>query len=108
MKMRTIPEAARELNRSESFLRRGVETGKWKIFQAGRRTLLDVEDVARQLGPDRAGVGLLEISRLTGLSMNQIRCGIREGWLPHWVDRKKYLMDPDEVRRAIQDRMQKK
>lgn len=108
MKMRTIPEAARELDRSESYLRRGVNAGKWRIFKAGNRKLVDVDDVARQLGPDRPGVGVSEISQATGLSPNQIRCGIREGWIPHWINRKKYLMDPDEVQRAISDRMQKK
>ena len=89
MKMRTIPEAAKELNRSESFLRRGVESGRWSVFQAGRRALVDVDVISSQLGPDRAGVDIKEISRQTGLSMNQIRCGIREGWIPYWVDRKR-------------------
>ena len=108
MKMRTIPEAARELGLSESFVRRGVDAGKWKIFQAGRRALVDVDEVAQSKSPSRPGADIPEISRQTGLSHNRIRHGIRDGWIPHWVEGKKYLMDPDEVSRAIQDRMTKK
>lgn len=108
MKMRTIPEAAKELGLSESFLRRGVEAGKWKIFQAGRRTLVDVEEVAQSKSSARPGADVSGISQLTGLSDHRIRQGIRDGWIPHWMDGNKYAMDPDEVQRAIQDRMQKK
>ena len=106
--MRTIPEAAKALNRSESFLRRGIEAGKWNVFQAGRHVLVDVDDLAQQIGPDRSGLDVAGISKLTGLSQNQVRQGIQDGWLPHWKNRKKYLMDPEEVKRAILDRMQKK
>lgn len=106
MKFATVRMAAKELKVSESRLRRDAAAGKINHLMIGNRVTIDM-DFAREFYPTPTGegIGIKELSEITGLAQCAITRGAQEGWLPYWREGKRYLYDKDAVLEALIKRM---
>lgn len=105
MKFATIREASVALNISEDRLRRAVKCGDIPHMKLGTRTVVDIDRVGELL-KKREGVNIATVSSETGLSASAIRRAVREGWLTCDKSGRAFLFNMDEVRAAIEARMQ--
>ncbi len=105
MKFATIREAAVELTISEDRLRRAVKNGDIPHMKLGTRTVVDIDRVAELLKRPE-GVNIATVSSETGLSVSAIRRAVREGWMPCDKTGRAFMFDMDEVRAAIEARIQ--
>lgn len=105
MKFATIREAAVELTISEDRLRRAVRNGDIPHMKLGTRTVVDIDRVAELLKRPE-GVNIATVSSETGLSVSAIRRAVREGWMPCDKSGRAFMFDMDEVRAAIEARIQ--
>lgn len=105
MKFATIREASVALDISEDRMRRAVRNGDIPYMRLGTRTVVDIDRVAELLKRPE-GVNITTVSSETGLSVSAIRRAVREGWIPCDKSGRAFLFDMDEVRAAIEARMQ--
>lgn len=104
MKLRTITEAAKELQISQSRLRRAVRAGQVSYLMMGNRQLVDV-DTAQALRSPEGGITINELSELTGLRVSTIYRAVQEGWMPSSKQGRALVFDKDEAQKAIQGKM---
>ena len=98
MKLRTIRDAAEMLGVNENRVRRAARDGN--------RTLVDVDAARGVLSPEPEGVKIDVVSEETGLTVTAIRRAVRDGWLPYIKPGKAYLFRMEDVRAAIEKRME--
>ena len=94
MKLRTIRDAAEMLGVNENRVRRAARDGRIPSMQLGNRTLVDVDAARGVLSPE------------PGLTVTAIRRAVRDGWLPYIKPGKAYLFRMEDVRAAIEKRME--
>ena len=104
MKLRTINEAAKELNVSQSRLRRAVRAGQVNYLMMGNRQLVDVDSAQSLRGPE-GGISINELSDLTGLRVSTIYRAVQEGWMPYDKRGRALVFDKDAAQAAIQGKM---
>ena len=97
MKLVTINEAAPMLGKSTQQLRRGVDSGRYPYVPIGSRKLVDVDELREIIRAESARIGIKEAAELTGLPVNTIRRGVREGWIPSTKVGKEYEILPGEL-----------
>lgn len=107
MKFMTIPEAAKYFEIDVQVIRRGVQSGKYPLMRVGNRSLLDVDGMREIVEAERrVGLSIEDVHEMTGLSIGTIRRGIKEGWLPCWKRGTAFQFDEDELRQALQARIE--
>ena len=80
--------------------------GRIPSMQLGNRTLVDVDAASGVLSPEPEGVKIDVVSEETGLTVTAIRRAVRDGWLPYIKPGKAYLFRMEDVRAAIEKRME--
>lgn len=111
MKLRTLSEAAYELEISRSKLRAGLASGRYPGgIHVGSRWMVDVSEVRPVLEAEEAGHGisLSACARALGIPASTLRRMALHGLVPCKRIGGKYSMDPDAVEAAIRWRMMKK
>lgn len=105
--MATPNEAAKALNISAQLIRSGIKTGRFPCLYLGTRMMVDLELLGSILANERSvqGISIEEVSELTGLKVSSVRRGVRDGWIPAVLSGGKYLFQPEEVLKAITERM---
>lgn len=106
MKLRTIRDAAEMLGVNENRVRRAARDGRIPSMKLGNRTLVDVDAARGVLSPEPEGVKIDVVSEETGLTVTAIRRAVRDGWLPYIKPGKAYLFRMEDVRAAIEKRME--
>lgn len=106
MKLRTIRDAAEMLGVNENRVRRAARDGLIPSMQLGNRTLVDVDAARGVLSPEPEGVKIDVVSEETGLTVTAIRRAVHDGWLPYIKPGKAYLFRMEDVRAAIEKRME--
>ena len=79
MRLKTIPEAARELGWDIQRFRRRVQSGGVPRYVLGGRTLVDVDEAARILDKETGSISVQDASALTGLSETILRRAAQAG-----------------------------
>ncbi|MEG1515881.1 MAG: hypothetical protein RSD95_13410 [Clostridia bacterium] len=109
MKFMTITEAARALEVERYRIQRRVNDGLFPFVRVGKRELVDIDVIGPLLEAERSdGMGIAEVSAVTGLSASAIRRAIRDGWMPAEIKNGRYRIDLQAVRDAISKRMKTK
>ena len=98
--------AAEMLGVNENRVRRAARDGRIPSMQLGNRTLVDVDAARGVLSPEPEGVKIDVVSEETGLTVTAIRRAVRDGWLPYIKPGKAYLFRMEDVRAAIEKRME--
>ena len=105
--MRPVAEAAKTLGIARSRLNRLIGEGRVRTLTLGTKRLVDIEVAKETLDEIRKeGIGIDAISTATGLSVSAIRRGVREGWIPHWLNGRWLRFDEATVCTAIQRRIE--
>lgn len=111
VKLRTLSEAAYELEISRSKLRAGLASGRYPGgIHVGSRWMVDVSEVRPVLEAEEAGHGisLSACARELGIPVSTLRRMALQGLVPCKRIGGKYSMDPDAVEAAIRWRMMEK
>ena len=106
MRLKTIPEAARELGWDIQRFRRRVQSGGVPRYVLGGRTLVDVDEAARILGRETGSISLQDASALTGLAETILRRAAQAGEIPSIRVGRGIRFVPAELLAAIEETRQ--
>ena len=107
MKLRTLNEAAVELEISRTRLRRGIQEGKYPYLQWGNRMLVDIDILLPLLeaeGTDST-ISTAECAEALGLSADTLRGMAQSGLVPCETAGRFYRFRLNEVEAALKKMM---
>lgn len=109
MRMRTINEAAEELNVPRKRITDGIEEGRYPCMNWGRRRLVDVDALRTLLQREEIEgcyVSISEAAKAVGLSPDVLRRMARSGVVPHKIVNGRYKFRVKEIEASIRAQME--
>lgn len=105
MRLMTCSEASKELGVSRERIKRGVDAKRYPyVLLPQGRILVDLDELSPIINFEDAlknYIGIVELSKETGLSREVLRRGAEEGWIPSVKMGIRYRFSLDEVMAAI-------
>lgn len=109
MRMRTINEAAEELNVPRKRIADGIKDGRYPCMNWGRRRLVDVDALRKLLQHEELEgcyVSISEAAKAVGLSPDVLRRMARSGLIPHKIVNNRYKFRIKEIEASIRAQME--
>lgn len=109
MKMATLAEAERDLDVKAITIRRRAIRGEYPYLMIGTKMMVDLDILRPIVEAERKrnnGINITTLAEKTGLKVSAIRRGIKEGWIPYWMENRRARFDFLKVQDAIIAHMQ--